>query len=190
MAVPGGLLLLAQDKNGIALFRQTGGRLERVVGLPPATDGMEALVVRDVAASADGGRVAMIVGGSYPVQPAALFTLDLATGNWRTVDLAAPDHPGAVDGMAIPQARPAPPQREPLAYLGDWCGQGWSAGREGQSALDPADLRKLAMVILKRQRVKRASPTYVPAGRREVPHGARAEPRCAPCAPVCRTSWF
>jgi len=60
--------------------------------------------------------------------------------------------------MPTPQARPAPPQREPLTYFGDWCGQGWSAGREGQSALDPADLRKPAIVILNRQGVKRASP--------------------------------
>jgi hypothetical protein len=60
--------------------------------------------------------------------------------------------------MTSPQARPTPPQREPLTYFGDWCGQGWSAGREGQSALVPADLRKPAIVILNRQGVRRASP--------------------------------
>jgi hypothetical protein len=89
MAVPGGLMLLAQDESGIALFRDAGGQLERIVGLPPATEGMTALAVRDVAVSADGGHVAMIVGGSDPVQPASLFTLDLATRTWRTVDPAA-----------------------------------------------------------------------------------------------------
>ena len=89
MAVPDGLLLLAVDEGGIALFRQAAGRLERIVGLPPETKGMEALVVRDVAASVDGSHVAMIVGGPDPAQPAALFTLDLATRTWRTVDPAA-----------------------------------------------------------------------------------------------------
>lgn len=89
MAVPGGLLLLASDEGGIALFRQTGDRLERIAGLPPATKGMAALVVRDVAVSADGGRVAMIVGSPDLAQPAMLFTLDLATRTWRVVDHAA-----------------------------------------------------------------------------------------------------
>jgi hypothetical protein len=60
--------------------------------------------------------------------------------------------------MAPPQARPTPPQREPLTYFGEWCGQGWSAGREGQSALSPADLRKPAIVILNRNGARRASP--------------------------------
>lgn len=89
MAVPGGLLLLAQDKKGIALFRQTGDRLEWIVGLPPETATMTALVVRDVAVSADGARVAMIVGGPDLAQPATVFTLDLATRTWRIVDPAA-----------------------------------------------------------------------------------------------------
>lgn len=89
MAIPGGLLLLAQDDGGMALFREAGGKLERVAGLPPATRGMNALVVRDVAVSADGGHVAMIVGASDPTQPASLFTLDLATRTWRTLDPAA-----------------------------------------------------------------------------------------------------
>jgi hypothetical protein len=89
MAIPGGLLFLAQDDDGMALFREAGGKLERVVGLPPATKGMDALVVRDVAVSGDGGHVAMIVGASDPTQPASLFALDLATRTWRTVDPAA-----------------------------------------------------------------------------------------------------
>ena len=89
MAVPGGLLLLAQDERGIALFRQAAGRLERIVGLPPETKAMKALVVRDVAVSADGGHVAMIVGGPDQMQPEALFTLDLASRTWRTVNPAA-----------------------------------------------------------------------------------------------------
>jgi hypothetical protein len=89
MAIPGGLLLLAQDDSGMALFREAGGKLERVAGLPPATRGMNALVVRDVAVSADGDHGAMIVGASDPTQPASLFTLDLATRTWRTLDPTA-----------------------------------------------------------------------------------------------------
>ena len=89
MAVPGGLLLLAQDEGGIALFRQAAGRLERIMSLPPETKTMKALVVRDVAVSADGSHVAMIVGDPDPVQPEVLFTLDLATRTWRTVNPAA-----------------------------------------------------------------------------------------------------
>ena len=89
MAVPGGLLLLAQDEGGIALFRQAAARLERIISLPSETKTMKALVVRDVAVSTDGGHVAMIVGGPDPMQPEVLFTLDIATRTWRTVDPAA-----------------------------------------------------------------------------------------------------
>lgn len=60
--------------------------------------------------------------------------------------------------MASPQARPTPPQREPLTYFGDWCGQGWSAGRESQSALTPANLKKPAIVLISRNGIGRQSP--------------------------------
>jgi len=89
MAIPGGLLLLAQDNSGIALFREVGGKLERVAGLPTATKDMDALVVRDVAVSADGHHLAMIVGASDSTRPASLFMLDLPTRIWRTVDPAS-----------------------------------------------------------------------------------------------------
>lgn len=60
--------------------------------------------------------------------------------------------------MPPPQAHPTPPQREPLTYFGDWCGQGWSAGRESQSALDPADLGRPAIALVSRNGDKRPSP--------------------------------
>ncbi len=60
--------------------------------------------------------------------------------------------------MASPRARPTPPQREPITYFGDWCGQGWSAGRESQSALTPADLKKPAIVLISRNGIGRQSP--------------------------------
>ena len=60
--------------------------------------------------------------------------------------------------MAPPQSRPTPPQREPLFFFGDWCGQGWSAGREGRSALSPADLKRPAIALINREGTKRPSP--------------------------------
>lgn len=88
MAVPGGMLLLGQDARGIGLFRDAGGRRERLVGLPDATQDMQSIMVRDVTASPDGRRVAMIVAGS-PNGHADTFVLDIATRTWRRIDPAA-----------------------------------------------------------------------------------------------------
>lgn len=60
--------------------------------------------------------------------------------------------------MSSPQARPTPPQREPLTYFGNWCGQGWSAGRESQSALSAADLKKPAIALTNRNGTSRPNP--------------------------------
>ena len=89
MAVPGGMLLLGQDAKGIGLFGLEDGRPKRLVGLPPETVGMTTVSVRDVTASDDGRRVAMIMGTSDATRQGDVFVLDVATRVWQRVDPAA-----------------------------------------------------------------------------------------------------